>query len=100
MFETLDKMILAGVGALSITRQRAEKLFDEAVQQGRQSREGRQQFVDDLMDAAKKTRSDLESLVERQVRIIVDQMHLATKEDIARLEQKIDLLHTPTVPPQ
>ena len=34
MFETLDKMMLAGLGALSMTRERAEKLFDEYVKKG------------------------------------------------------------------
>jgi hypothetical protein len=35
MFETLDKLMLAGLGALTMTRERAEKLFDEYVSQGR-----------------------------------------------------------------
>ena len=29
MFETLDKILYAGIGAVSMTKEKAEKLFDE-----------------------------------------------------------------------
>ena len=41
MFETLDKVLLAGLGALSMTRERAEKIFDEYAQRGEAERGNR-----------------------------------------------------------
>jgi polyhydroxyalkanoate synthesis regulator phasin len=35
MFETLDKLMLAGLGAVSMTRERAEEIFDEYVSRGK-----------------------------------------------------------------
>ena len=35
MFETIDKLFLAGLGTLSMTRERAEKIFDEYVNRGK-----------------------------------------------------------------
>lgn len=92
MFETLDRLVLAGLGALSMTRERAEKVFDEYVSKGQAARESRSGFVKEVMDSAEKTRTELEKLVSKQVRQTVDNLHLASKDDVQRLEQKLDAL--------
>ena len=75
MFETLDKIMLAGLGALSMTRERAEKIFDDYVNRGKE-----------------KTRSELEKIVSEQVRTTVSKLSLATHEDLDRVEKKLDEL--------
>jgi len=92
MFETLDKMMLAGLGALSLTRERAEKIFDDYVSKGEAAKETRSGFVKEVMDSADKTRSELEKLVSNQVQQTVSSLHLASKEDVQRVEQKLDQL--------
>jgi polyhydroxyalkanoate synthesis regulator phasin len=92
MFETLDKMMMASVGALSMTRERAEKLFDEYVSRGQAEKEHRSGFVKDIMDSAEKTRSELEKMISQQVQETITSLHLASKEDIERIEKKLDQL--------
>ena len=92
MFETLDKMMLAGLGAISMTRERAEKIFDEYVSRGKLEKENRTGFVKAIMDAADKNRAELEKLISKQVRETVEHLNLPTRDDIQRLEQKMDQL--------
>lgn len=92
MFETLDKMMLAGLGAISMTRDRAEKIFDEYVSRGKLEKESRTGFIKAMMDAADKNRAELEKLIDKQVRETVDHLNLPTRDDVQRLEQKIDEL--------
>jgi poly(hydroxyalkanoate) granule-associated protein len=92
MFETLDKIMLAGLGALSMSKERAEKIFDEYVSRGQAQREARSGFVKEVMDSAEKTRSELQKLVSDQVRQTMKTLHVATQEDVQRLEQKLDQL--------
>ena len=92
MFETLDKMMLAGLGALSLTRERAEKIFDEYVSKGQAAKDARTGFVKEVMDSADRTRSELEKLVANQVKQTVSSLQLAGKDDLQRLEQKLDQL--------
>ena len=92
MFETLDKMMLAGLGAISMTRDRAETIFDEYVSRGKLEKENRTGFVKAVMDAADKNRAELEKLISKQVRETVEHLNLPTRDDIQRLEQKIDEL--------
>jgi polyhydroxyalkanoate synthesis regulator phasin len=92
MFETLDKLMLAGLGALTMTRERAEKLFDEYVSKGQAERDARTGFVKEVMDSAERTRAELQRLVADQVRQTVNNLHLATKDDLQRIELKLDQL--------
>jgi poly(hydroxyalkanoate) granule-associated protein len=94
MFETFDKLMLAGLGALNMTRERAEKMFDEYVNKGQAMKETRSGFVKDMMDGAERTKAELQKLVADQVRQTVNGLHLASKDDIERLERKIDELLT------
>jgi len=92
MFETLDKMMLAGLGALSISREKAEQLFDEYVNRGQAEKSKKSGFVKEVMDTAEKTRSSLEELISKQLSETLGRLNLATKEDIKRIEEKLDEL--------
>ena len=92
MFETLDKIMLAGLGALSMTRERAGKLFDEYVAAGETAKKSRSGFVKEVMAHAEKARKDLEKLVSEQVQAAVKKLNVATKDDIQRLEKKLEKL--------
>jgi polyhydroxyalkanoate synthesis regulator phasin len=92
MFETLDRIMLAGLGAISMTRERAEKIFDEYVSRGKLEKENRTGFVKAMMDAADKNRAEFEKLIDKQVRQTIEHLNLPTRDDIQRLEQKVDKL--------
>lgn len=90
MFDSAHKLMLAGLGALTMTRERAEQIFDDAVRRGQAAQDDRSGFVKDLMDGAEKMRGDLEELVNRQVKQTLMSMDVATREDLQRIEAKLD----------
>jgi len=92
MFEGLSKLMFAGLGALNMSRERAEKFIDECVRRGQVAKEHRSKLVQDMIDAAEETRRDMEKLVAEQMARAVAKMNLATREDIDRLERKLDEL--------
>ncbi|MFC1765440.1 phasin family protein [Planctomycetota bacterium] len=92
MFEAIDKVMMAGLGALTMSKEKAEELFDEYVSKGEAAKEGRTGFVKEVMDSADKTRQELETMISDQIQKTVSGLHLASREDIARLEEKIDRL--------
>lgn len=96
MFETLDKMMLASVGAVSMTRDKAEKIFDEYVKRGQAEKGAKSGFVKDIMDMAQKNRENLENIVSEQVNATIKKLDLANKDDISRLERKIDQIKRQT----
>ncbi len=92
MVEGFVKLLYAGLGAISMTRQRAEEIFEDLVARGEAEKEHRSKFVQDLVDTAEKTRGDVKEFVAEQVQKAVAGMNLPTREDLARLEKKLDEL--------
>ena len=92
MFETLDKLMLAGLGAMSMTKEKAEEIFDEYVEKGKAEKEQRSGFVKDLMDRADKSKKDLEKLISEQIEKAMEKQPMATKDDVKRIEAKLDQL--------
>jgi len=92
MFKALDKLMYAGLGAMSMTRERAEKIFDDYVQRGQAEKGSRSEFIQDMLDTAEKTRSEFEKVIGEQVKRALDRLDLPTKQDLARIEEKLDAL--------
>jgi polyhydroxyalkanoate synthesis regulator phasin len=90
MLETLDKMVLASLGVMNMSRKRAEKIFDDLVRQGQAARGQKGSFVKEMVDTAEKARKDLEETVARQVRSALAKVDLASRDDVERLEKKLD----------
>jgi polyhydroxyalkanoate synthesis regulator phasin len=84
--------MLAGLGAMSMTKEKAEKIFDEYVEKGKAQKGDRSGFVKDLMDQADKAKTDLEKIISDQVEKAMAKQPLATKDDIKRIETKLDEL--------
>jgi len=90
--DLMNKVLLAGVGALSLTRQKAEELVEELAKEGKVAEKKKPDFVKDLLDRAEKSRHDLEDMVSRSVSSALTKLSIATKEDLKRIEKKIDKL--------
>ncbi len=90
MFETLDKLFLAGLGAMTITKEKAEQIFDEYVKKGQAQRENKNGFVHDLLGTAEKNRAEMGKLISEHLKKAISAAHFATKEDMERIEKKLD----------
>lgn len=92
MNDLFNKTILFGLGAITVTREKAEEIVEMMVKKGELSREDAQNMVNDFVEKGKKEREILQDTIQTELNQILDQAALATKEDIGRLEGKIDEL--------
>ena len=70
----------------------ASTIFEEYVNRGEMQKGKRTGFVKEVMDGAEKTRKDFEKLVAGQVDKTIGKLNLASREDVKRLEKKLDQL--------
>ena len=92
MFESIDKIMLAGLGALSMTKEKAEKIFDDYVSRGQAERKSKTGFVKEVMDSAEKSKKELQKFVSDQVQGSLDKLGVVTKDDLKKIESKLDKL--------
>jgi len=92
MLDLFKKGVYLGLGVLSVTKEKAEAMVDELVAKGEVSKGEAKKVVDSVVEEAEAQQEKISSIIEKQVGKVIGSMGLATKEDIKRLEEKIDKL--------
>lgn len=90
----LDKALDLAFGAADMTRERAQELVDELIKRGEAAREESSTMVDDLVRRGQRQRDELQTIIRREVSDAMTKMNMATKDDTARLERRIQELET------
>lgn len=90
----LLNMFDIGIGVATLTKEKLEELQKEVVEKGRMTREEGLDFVEGLRRRSEKAREQLDLWVARRVEEQVKKLDLATREDVAELQRKIDELHS------
>ena len=88
MTTLLEKGFLAGIGLLSMTHEKAQKLIDELSHEGDVQKSEVKQWVDQLSNRGEEERQALRKLIRDEMKKVMDEMGVATKEDIQKLLEK------------
>ncbi|HNC09821.1 MAG TPA: hypothetical protein PLX14_14010 [Anaerolineales bacterium] len=86
----LEKGLLAGLGLLSMTREKAQEIMDDLSHEGELQKSEVKQWVDQLSDRGEEERQALRKLIRDEMKKVLDDMGLATKEDIQKILEQRD----------
>ncbi|AEH60242.1 conserved hypothetical protein [Methanosalsum zhilinae DSM 4017] len=92
MRETFRKLGLIGIGAWALTEEKINELVKELVEKGEMTRDEGKQVVQDIIAERKSQKEEIEKKINERVHEIINQTDLATKDDIKRLELRIEAL--------
>ncbi|HDN79465.1 MAG TPA: hypothetical protein ENG33_03230 [Chloroflexi bacterium] len=90
--DIVEKGTLMGLGALALTRERAQSIVEELVKRGEARRDEVKELVEKLASRGEKEREELRCLIREEVEKALSGMGLATKADIEALSEKIEAL--------
>jgi len=92
MADLIKKTILAGLGVLSLSREKAEEITKDLIKRGELAKTDEAKFVRDLMDLVKKNKAGLEEKIEKAVRKALAKLEIPTRKDIDDLKEEINKL--------
>ncbi|RLA90510.1 MAG: polyhydroxyalkanoate synthesis regulator [Deltaproteobacteria bacterium] len=92
MFNLIKKTLLTGIGLTILTKEKVEEVGKELAKKGKLSEKEGKKLVDDLLKRSEQANKELEEKIEDSVRKVVEKLNLASKDDIAKLSQKIEQL--------
>lgn len=92
MIELIEKTILAGIGALSLTQQKAEELIDELQKQFNLTEEKGRELLSKIQETAKENQNRLEEMARDEVRKASERLGLVTVEEFEKLRKKVHQL--------
>ncbi len=89
MSESLRKLGLLGIGALAITEEKIRQTIDELVEKGEMNRDEGKSLVHELLTEKTRQMQELGDKISEDVQNAIGRSKIASKDDIARLEEKI-----------
>lgn len=88
--DLFKRSLEAGTTLLDLTRERAEAVVKEWVEAGDLGRGRAKKAVDDLLERSHRMTEELQSVVRREIGVQLAAMGVATRDDLARIEARID----------
>jgi len=85
----IERSFLAGIGLLSMTHEKAQKIVDELTQRGEVKKDDAKDWVEQLVHRGDEERLAVRKLIHDEVKSALDELGLATKEDIQELAAKV-----------
>jgi polyhydroxyalkanoate synthesis regulator phasin len=89
MSDIIKKVFLAGLGAATLTREKAEEIIEDLVKKGELKREEKPGVLDDLLKATEKRKDEMQNFVKEEVQKVLKTLNITTKEDIDSLEKRL-----------
>ncbi|MBN1523755.1 MAG: phasin family protein [Spirochaetales bacterium] len=89
MLDVIKKGVLLGLGAITLTKEKAEEFADELIKKGGAAQDKKNEIVNDLLKKAQTLESDIEKKIGEQVRKTLTNMGVPTKEDFEELKTEI-----------
>lgn len=89
MLEFVEKTVLAGIGALSLSQQKGEELIQELKERLNLTEEEGKKLLDKLENVAKENQSRLEELAREEVKQASERMGLVSADEFAKLKKKV-----------
>lgn len=88
----IDKAFSFGVGLAAASKEQAEKLVEELVKRGEIAKNESPAYVNELVAKGEAAREKLEAIVRDRVQARLRELNVASKEDVQRLERRIEAL--------
>ncbi|WP_020615006.1 phasin family protein [Paenibacillus daejeonensis] len=92
MRDTLGRALSLGLGLAMAGKEQVEKTIEELVRKGEVSRAESKDLVDDLVKRGDELKDQIESATRERVQAVMKEGGMATREEVARLEQRIEEL--------
>jgi len=90
MVGILKKLYLAGLGALSITRERAEEIVDELVKKGEVAAEEKKSLIENLLKVTEEKKAETREFIKKEVRKALETLDVPTRQEIDDLKKQLE----------
>jgi polyhydroxyalkanoate synthesis regulator phasin len=92
MIDLIKKGVFLGLGALTLTKEKAEELVDELIKKGEVSKDERYNLMREILDKAKEQEENINKRISVEIGKAIEKWGIPSKKDFEELEKRIDKL--------
>jgi len=88
----LEDMVKIGIGSLFLAKEKVEEFINEAQKRGELTEKEAKELVEELKNTSEEKLSQIKKFIEDEVKKELNEIGVATKDDIKRLEKEVEEL--------
>lgn len=92
MYEAIKNLMLAGLGAAMVTREKVMALAQEFVEQGRMQAADAERLADEVVEESRRQAGQWRERADQAARAAVAALNLASREEILALAERVAAL--------
>ena len=92
MVDLIKKAFFTGLGLAVLTKEKTEELVKDFAEQAKLSEHEGKELVDSMMKQSEQARTEFQSKIDETVQAVVTRLNLASKDELASLQAKVDAL--------
>jgi polyhydroxyalkanoate synthesis regulator phasin len=92
MFEVLEKILLTGLGAVSLSQKKVDELLAELREKYKMSEEEGRSFVEKAQSLAREGREKLTEAAEAEIKKAMERMGCASRDELESLRKRVEVL--------
>lgn len=85
----MKKAFYLGLGVMSMTRDRAERFYNEMIEKGQMSKEEARQFVDEAIKKGEEEKKELRNFIREEIESFKQDIPVVTRAEVEALEARI-----------
>lgn len=89
MKDTLEKLIILGLGTVAVTREKVEQVAKELIKEGQINRKEADQVVKKLLKKGEESRKELNAAVEKTIHGVLKKLDIPTRSEVEKLRAEI-----------
>lgn len=86
--DLLTQALLLGFGLMDVTKEKIEKIIKEFKKDKNISGKEAEKVAKDFLNSLDENKEEVQKIIRKQIRRVVDELGLATKDDIKHLKKK------------
>jgi polyhydroxyalkanoate synthesis regulator phasin len=90
--DLMEKVLLLGVGAASLTKEKVDDLVDELVKRGQMTREEGEAFIKEAAGRAREGGADIKEMASDTYQDTLRALGVATREHVDELDRRMTVL--------
>jgi polyhydroxyalkanoate synthesis regulator phasin len=99
MSDILRRALSLGIGITAISREKIQQFVDELVATGEMAHNESKDVVNRLIARGEEQQNEIKQMVQDQMKKILADLDVATKQDLMNLEKKLNSANASTIPP-
>jgi poly(hydroxyalkanoate) granule-associated protein len=92
MSDLIKKMLLAGVGALALTKEKVEVIVDDLVKRGEVAQKDKSSLLNEMLNSVEKGKQEIREFVHKEMEKIIQSLDIPTRSEFEALKKQVKTL--------